>query len=388
MSINILMVLQSDFPTDMRVEREAQSLIKAGHNVYLLCDNRIKRERFASIQNINVIRLPHRKYLHNWINIPIYPNPVWLSAIKKLAIAYEIDVIHVHDLPLALSSIKIGRKLNIPVILDLHENYPAAMELWYRSGIMGWTLRNPKLAKILEKYCLQRVSKIIVIDPEHKQLLIQQGILENWIYVVENTISKNFIKQLEKNDETLDQFADKFVLFYFGKIGPERDLEVALEALPKIKRKIPGTKLIIAGDGPHLPNLKNLTNQLEIENDVIFNGWTSFENAVALFNSSDICILPQGANSYIDNGIPNKLFQYMSFGKPIIASDTKAISRVVSETGCGEIFKSKSPDSFAEAGFKIYYSKNPYGENGKKAILEKYNWEKSEKNLLKLYSEI
>ena len=382
------MVLQSDFPTDMRVEREALSLIAAGYKVTILCDNRIERPIHEYIHGIEILRLPHRRRFHKLINMPIYPNPVWLSAIKKTIKKIGANLIHVHDLPLALPIIRVVNKFRLPIVLDLHENYPAAMELWYHSGPAGWTIRNPKLARLLEKYCLKKVDKIIVVDEEHQKLLSCHGIPTKKIHIVENTTSNKFVRQISKNTEPLEKYANNFVLFYFGKIGPERDLEVALRAFPKIKAEIPGAKLIIAGDGPHLPVLKKEANRLNIQNDVLFKGWMSFETAIPFFNSSNVCILPQGANSYINNGIPNKLFQYMSFGKPVIVSDSKAISRVVHETSCGEIFQSKSPASFADTVLEIDSSKKPYGENAKKAILDKYNWENSEKSLLKLYSEI
>ena len=116
------MILQSDFPPDMRVQKEAVSLLNAGYKVTLLCDNRIPRERFAEYRGIKIIRMKHFPGFsgkwHKIINAPMYPNPLWLRAIRKTAQTINADVLHVHDLPLALSTIKIGNKLGLPVIFD------------------------------------------------------------------------------------------------------------------------------------------------------------------------------------------------------------------------------------------------------------------------------
>jgi len=83
----ILMVLQSDFPPDMRVQKEAMSLISAGNRVVLLCDNRVKNLRKSLIKSIEVIRVRHisavKGKVHRFVNLPVYPNPVWLYAIAN-----------------------------------------------------------------------------------------------------------------------------------------------------------------------------------------------------------------------------------------------------------------------------------------------------------------
>ncbi len=390
---NILMILQSDFPPDMRVQKEAVSLLHAGYKVTLLCDNRIPRERFVEYQGIKIIRMKHffgfSGKWHKIINAPMYPNPFWLRAIRKTAQNINADVLHVHDLPLALSTIKIGKQFGIPIVFDLHENYPMAMKLWYKPGPAGWTVRNPQLAKRLERKCLQQADKIIVIAEEHRDLLISRGISTEKIYIVENTPYQKLAtpqKALSTENEISTEYKKFKTLLYFGKINPERHLEIAIRALPIVKKKIPDIKLIIVGDGPSFQYIKNESRKLGINDLVDFTGWIDLDEALPYFYAADACIMPHGSNDFLDMGVPNKLFEYMAMAKPVIIPESKASARVVREAGCGEIFMPGSVESFAKAVLRVLQSENSAGEKGRELILEKYNWEQTEKNLLTLYA--
>ncbi|MBP7411822.1 MAG: glycosyltransferase, partial [Methanoculleus sp.] len=98
---------------------------------------------------------------------------------------------------------------------------------------------------------------------------------------------------------------------------------------------------------------------------------------------------PDYYNAYI--GLPNKLFDYMLCGLPIVASDFPEIRRVVSDAECGLLVDPTNPDAIA--GAIIYLMEHPeeaqrMGENGRRAVLEKYNWEEMEGRLLAMYRRI
>jgi glycosyltransferase involved in cell wall biosynthesis len=95
---------------------------------------------------------------------------------------------------------------------------------------------------------------------------------------------------------------------------------------------------------------------------------------------------PDYYNAYI--GLPNKLFDYMLCGLPVVASDFPEIRKVVGEAGCGVLVDPTDPDAIAEA--IIYLLEHPdearkMGENGRRAVEERYNWGEMEGRLLDLY---
>lgn len=298
------------------------------------------------------------------------------------------NALHVHDLPLAYSAIRVGKTLGIPVVLDLHENYPEIMKIWNESRSSRWTIRSPKIARYLEDICLQRADRIIVIDDEHKARLIGRGVAEEKIHVVQNTPYKALLDIPSLDNSMSVKYRDSFLLYYFGKINPERDLDVAIHALPMIKKIIRNVKFLIVGDGPHLSKMKKITREKDLEDTVEFLGWLDFDSAIPYFRISDICVIPHGSNDHLDIGAPNKLFEFMAFGKPVVVSESKASARIVRDSNCGEIFHAGSSRSFADAVLRVYNSSKSYGENGRNAIRLKYHWEITERALLRLYSEL
>lgn len=389
----ILMLLQSDFPPDIRLEKEIQALNENGYLVYLLCNNKSNKARIEAYGNkFRVLRLPHFRFggrnLQPILAMPVFFNPIWLLFTIKLLIKYRISFIHVHDLPLALTAIMAAGLFRIPVIFDLHENYPAALEVWGKKGFLPILFRNPWLSRKLEQFCLRLADRIIVVIDEHKELLISRTIKPEKIFIVGNTVEIEKYSSFRVNSDIVAKFKKNYVLTYVGNFSPERELEVAIEAIKFLLNDIPQIKLVLVGEGGIRGDLENLVHSLDISDYVEFTGWVDFEETPSYIAAADICIIPQPSNELIDNGVPHKLFQYMLLEKPVLVSDSKAMARIVRETQCGEIFKSHSAKDFASAVLKIKNSKIDYGKNGKKAVFEKYNWRNSARELLRLYQEL
>jgi glycosyltransferase involved in cell wall biosynthesis len=78
----------------------------------------------------------------------------------------------------------------------------------------------------------------------------------------------------------------------------------------------------------------------------------------------------------------------MSQSKPVLAADSKAISRILSETNSGMIYQTNNPEDFANKIFELLNSDIPFGENGYKAVKNTYNWENDKKILITMYEDL
>ena len=403
--MKICMVLDSYFPPDIRVEKEARALIRAGHEIYLLSLGKEGKPFIENFNGINVIRIsPPESFLDRLLNFAyftiFFDSPFWKKALTNIIEQYNIDVIHVHDLPIVKTAITVAKKFNIPVIADLHENYPEVLRVW-RSGKapwkrLLWNLISPVWRwKGLEKSVLHRVDKIITVIDEAKEHYVKDcGISPKKITVIMNVEDLNVFNNLKIDHTLIKKYKNNFIISYIGSFGPDRGLDIAIKAMPKVVEEIPNVKLLLVG-GKGLKEyegyLRKLCKDLKIENKVEFTGWVDFSLVPSYIALSDVCLVPHHASEHTNTTIPHKLFQYMAMEKPVIVTDCKPLKRIVEECRCGIVVPSGDYNKMAEAIIMLYQNKEyarKLGKNGKRAVEKKYNWENEAKKLCELYERL
>jgi glycosyltransferase involved in cell wall biosynthesis len=387
--MKLLMLLQKDFPPDIRVEKEAKSLIKAGFEVHLLCKNSISKED-EKIQGIAVHRIKPRSkilFIRKLINFPLFFNPFWAFQAWRIVKNENIRIIHAHDLPMVPLALLFTTK-QIKVIFDMHENYPEALKVWGRNDMLSKVTKNPNLALLLENYVCRKVDSIIVVVEEQKERLLKLGLSENEITVVSNRVDTKEFKELPIDQRILKNYKEDFILLYAGSFAKDRGLEVPILALVNLVKSIMNIKLLFVGDGPNRNELEDLVKTKGLDNFVEFLGWLPFAKMPSYMNLASVCLIPQPSNPFIDTTIPHKLFQYMVLRKPIIVSDAKPLARYVKELGAGEVFQSGSVESFEQAVLTILNRKKSYYLIDKHKMSGLIDWAKDEKSLIDLYTSI
>lgn len=387
------MILEAPFPPDIRVENEAEALTKAGYRVYIfsLRFNHIaKYEPFT--ENLFVTRMKLNQGFFNKIRVTVLKFPfyhfLWLTFLRRTTKSLELDAIHVHDLPLAGIGRRIARERDIPFVLDLHENYPAALKIWSHSKkVFGGTFLNPNRWLKYEEEMVRSADRVIVVVEEAISRFLEKEIAESKFVVVSNTLNiARFSTQEGQQAEVVEK--TDFTIMYAGGFGPHRGLRVAIMAMPEILKKIPTAKLVLVGDGSDLADLKNLTVRCGVEEKVVFTGWVQMNAVPHYLLACDIGIIPYLSTEHTETTIPHKLFQYMYLRKPVIVSDCKPLQRIVTETQAGLVFKSGDETDFAACVIKLHADKRlrtGLGENGRKSVERQYNWQHTSGKLIELY---
>ena len=384
---NILMITQAPFPPDIRLEKEIKSLSEAGYKVLAVC-NQYNKELNPSFEYCEIRRVKafyKSIKLNRIINFPIFFNPRYIYEVFKAINYFHPSFIHAHDLPMVPIALLFKMLFRLPVIFDMHENYPEALRAFKKSGAINFIFKNYRAAKFLEKICLKRVDTIITVVQENMNRLIAEGVDKKKIFVVSNSVDLDtfgkdpVIKEIEEN------YKEKIVLLYTGYVTPERGLDTVVEGMSFLKDIFKNIILVIIGNGIEVNNLKKITDDLLISNFVEFLDWPGHNKLSTFYKVADICISPQPQCEFWDTTIPHKLFEYMSQSTPVLAANSKVIERVITETNSGMIYKSGDPKDFANKVQKMLFSDIPFGENGLKAVREKYNWKKDAQVLNKLY---
>ena len=384
------MVLEYEFPPDVRVEKEILALTSAGHEVHLACSIRNRKNAHItdSINRSLIYRKPMSTFIYKssvgCLRFPFYFS-FWRSFIAGIFRKENYDAIHIHDLPLSKLGVEVKRKYKIPLVIDLHENWPALLRnAVHTQTIIGRLVSSDKQWTRYEKEMLHEADLVITVVEEAADRIASLGIEREKLCIVSNTVNTEEIPVFNRKRSDND-----FVLFYGGGINRHRGLQVVLEAIKILKDRNINIKLDIAGSGSYRGILEKKAAELGIASHVIFHGQKPFNEMLELLAEADAAIIPHLRNENNDASSPHKLYQYMYLRIPVISSDCLSLKRIISETDAGFIYRNDSPDDLAsllkklDSGRKLLADK---GYNGKKAVLSRYNWNVDKERLIEAYN--
>ncbi len=384
--MRILMVLLDNFyPRDPRVRREVKWLLREGYEVTVVsrrADDEPKRETISEGEEVIRIDFPLEKR-----GGPLYAS-LYYGILRHRAFTQVLglkpDLVHVHDLPAAISSFFAAKILGIPMVLDLHEDWPELF-LFYSKGrsLTSRSLAYPMYAwlKLEERILLKGVDGLVVISEEFKELLVERGADPSKIEVVHNTIDLEEMKEVE--DVKPPEMEGELKVVYVGGIGPHRDLETIIRGVKMLRDHV-DAHLYLVGDGFHRRRLERLVESIGASSFVKFTGWLPFKEAMSYVKGSDLCVIPIKDFPEAHISFPNKIQQYMFFSKPVVVAGVRSLSRLAKECGCGFTYTPGDPESFYRAVSRNLGRLEEMGMRGKEHLL-RFNWSHSFRNLLSLY---
>jgi len=394
--MNIGMLLDKTFPPDPRVENEAVSLINAGHTVYLFCltyGDELLEEEILGIQV--------KRYLSNKVTYKFsalaYTVPVYSMLLKgditSFLNNYAIDVIHIHDIRIAEAAFWANKSLQLPTVLDLHDNMPEILKYYpHTQKFPGKYLISSKRWKKREEEFIKKATKVITVSNEFISEVVQRtNISSDKIKLVPNTVLSSFYENAVIDQKIITRYKNNKVLLYLGDTGLRRGLQTAIDAMPGLKEKFPDIKLVIVGKNSSDAILKKQVKHLDCSEYVDFEGWKNVSLFPSYIMASTVCLSPLHRNIQHDVAYANKLFQYMSFEKPLLVSNATAQKTLVERTNTGLVHEERNvPDFIAKVSllFKDEKLREKMGTNGKDFIVNEFCWEKASKNLIDLYDTI
>lgn len=379
--MNICHVWDSDYPWDVRVEKVSTALTGAGHTVEIVARNRRRQSRVESLPEGTVHRLPAWGWLPRELDaglmFPAFFNPRWASAISRTARNHDSDLILVRDLPLAPTAIMVGRHLEIPVMLDMAENYGAMMQALWDNGVQrpwDFLVRNPSIVRKIERWVLRHVNHVSVVVEESAERLIRLGLPSDRVTVVCNTpdaarLNDFPIRSLGTNG--------KLHIVYLGLLERPRGVATLLRSVAQCVREGIDVSAEIIGDGRERSSLVELSTNLGLGSErVQFKGYVPYAEALNAFRRADAGIVPHFANESWNTTIPNKLFDYMSAGLPVLCSNAVPAARVVRETQAGLVYSFDKPEELTKCIERLLdaHQRQTMGTNGRAAIASKFNW--------------
>ena len=400
------MVLDQPFPPDARVEREAMALAQAGYEVHLLCaarDSDLLREEYYQGFYIHRVdpsavsagllgRLPYTGLIRNCFREFKNIDTPWHTLIERFVKSYRIEVLHIHDLKLGPTGLDIARRLRIPMVADLHENYPALMEMMKGKHDARRGKQQRRKWDDIEDAVVAGASRVITVADEAKDRLMIKGCPGAKITVLPNTVDIDKFSQAVIDPEVSRKFKANFLLTYVGHLNyAHRGIQTVLHAMAILRDEIPELAFVGAGGvrEHYMAELAPLIEDAGLKDRVHFTGWLDETEFISYIDAADICLCPHLMSDQTNATFPNKVYLYHLCKKPIIVSNAIPLHRYVDETRGGAVFESGNAQDLAEA-IRVLYRNAPLrrelATNGQQAVLAKHNWRETSRQLVELYS--
>jgi len=362
----ILSILHS--ASDNRVfHKEAKTIVRAGYDVVLI----ICHDRNETVDGVKIIALCPAK--NRFVRMTFMAAKAFVLALKQ-----KTNIYHFHDPELMGVAVLLKLFTGAKIIYDVHEDTPKS---------------------ILSKDWINRHLRIVVAFIFD---IIEKNISRYFdcIFAATASIAENFKKcnvVLLSNYPDVSRFPEKrerqkndcYTLFYCGGLSKIRGIKEIVLALGFIKQGY-NIRLRLAGKFDD-PKFEKEVNVLKEWSRVEYLGYLSKADVIKNYYLVDcglICIWPEPGHL---KAIGDKLFEYMLAGLPVIASDFQLWKEIVEENGCGICVDPLDPQDIAQA--VEFLIENPLkaklmGDNGRKAVLEKYSWDKESEKLLRVYAKL
>ena len=391
--MNILMVVDHKIPTDIRIENEAEILIKNGHQVGIISIGDYSKSEKIVYKGITIYRVAFSKFwlkkMHGLAGIIPFLEHVIVKHVKRILKIRKYDALHLHDLYTFGVITRLKPRFDLLFVGDMHENYVEVLKDydWPNRFPNNLIFSHSKWEKNERKW-LPLFDKVITVSEGIRKRLIHEGVQEENALITPNSIRLDLFDSFEVDEKIIQKYSEKFVLLYVGGFIGNRGLEHVIKALPSIEKKIKNVRLVLVGDGEERKNLNKLVRELKLNNLVEFEGWKQQSEIKSYLKAANIGLVPFRKTPQTDNSSSNKLFQYMYYHLPIVATNCDSVKKLVEMENCGLIYESENKQQFFEAILTLYNDiklRKTFGKNGYSAVLEKYNWKIAAKEMLTMY---
>ena len=406
--VTVTMFVFNNFTNDTRVLREAKSLIELGLRVRViavLSSGQMEREE---IEGIEVTRLQlspfHLRLIKRWSSNSLFDR-IRKKMVEKLFMPFhrylmfyefermsllalkdkESDIYHSHDLNTLRTASKLSSLHNSKLVYDSHELY-LDRNRRKKAGIV-----KRQLIKILERGLIRKCNVVITVNESIAEILENRYDIEG-VSVVMNTPPMQFFSNNTGEcdlREILRVKDGRKIVIYVGSIQFNRGIENLLKSL----QFIDNAHLVLMGYGDErlLRELDEIAEGLNLVDRYSKFGPVHPELVPQYTSSADIGVAPI-LNSCLSYYLcsPNKVFEYMHAGIPVVASNFPELKKVVEGEKIGVVFDPESPEDIATSIRKIIGNNETANEFKMNAInsSRKYNWGNQSRNLQKIYSEM
>ena len=367
MSLVRVCAITSDcYPQDPLVRRTAEAGARAGNEYHVICSMAEGQQKYELFNGVHVHRIrigtrqgkalgrisarPLMEMLALWTVFAFLS----FNKVARLHFKLKFDVVHVHNLPdFLVFAALIPKFFGARVILHVQDVAPELMAVKARGISRTITVA---LATWQERASTLFADHVLTVGWPFEKPLLERGVPQEKLSSVLNSADPNIFTVEKRTKPFLGQpTAERpIVLMYSGTCAKRNGLDIAIRAVAKAKSAAPHLRLHLRGSGEFIPYCKQLAQELNIADSVVFLPYGSLESVADFVAQGDIGIIPYRSDGFMDLVLPTKAYEFAVMRRPFIASNTagvRSLFRPVSVMLC----EPSDIDSFASAITELYW---------------------------------
>jgi len=370
MKKRVLVSVTNDLFTDQRVKKVCDSLSEMHFDIELI------GRMLPNSQPLN------RSYKTRRMRLVFNKGPLFYAEYNIrlffVLLFSKATIFHANDLDTLLANYLASRIRKIPLVYDTHEYFTGVPEIQNKPIVkMVW--------KLIEQWIFPKLKYLFTVNNSIAALYKKD--YNNSLRVMRNIPKRIHLEHPKSRKELELPEAIDIVITQGAGINMDRGIEEALEAM----KYLPNVCFLIIGNGDVIDQLKRRTVQLNLETNVLFKSRMDYQEMMQHTRHAALGItLDKDTNINYKYSLPNKLFDYIHSGIPILASKLIEVESVINTYKIGLFIDNHDPKHIASQIKKALENKSlreEWDENMKKAQ-DELNWSNEEKELRKAYGEI
>jgi glycogen synthase len=267
-------------------------------------------------------------------------NADMLAAGVELGDRFEFDVVHGHDWLVAMACDHLARRFDSALVTTIHATEHGRHQGWVADhpqshihGVERWITNRADRVITCSYYMREQVADIFDV-PEERIEVIPNGIDPDDLAVPDDAELARLRGEFAAPDEQL--------VLLIGRLVYEKGFQIALESMPELIERRPGTRFLVAGSGTHEDELRRQAAELGLNDHGTFLGWIGDDVLHSLYRIADVCVVP---SIYEPFGLV--ALEAMASGCPCIVADTGGLREVVPHDAAGLRFRSRDSRELA-----------------------------------------
>ncbi|KMP11964.1 hypothetical protein UZ36_02690 [Candidatus Nitromaritima sp. SCGC AAA799-C22] len=341
-----------------------------GHEVFLFIPDLGARRELAGVSIVPVpvlIRKPEFTYFSFHAFLCIY--------LLRHCLKNRPDVVYTRHQALEWWATWLKMIFNFRYVIEVNGLALVELKLYKASS---WII---SVTRFLEWVCFRLPDLWVVPTTQIQDFLCKEYRLDpDRFMVISNGADPEMFCPMDLGScrSRLGLSGDAKYLLFMGAFRKWHGMLEFIGILPELIRRVPNLKLLLVGDGVIVPEIRKRLVEWGLENHVVFCGQKPLADIPVYINAADICLAPFfDERSPLTGLSPLKLFEYMACGKPVVGSGTGGLDLIFGKFKIGEVIESDDPQSWVPVLEELIGDPERMkvcGENGRRAVLDEFNW--------------